>query len=115
MILATRSRVVDDRLPSSILTARIYLNDIFAGWRILHAGRALPYPFIFRLLCLSLGIYPMQVFEDDHERLIETLTQDDSLDRVQGTAVFYLRVHLREWIGIFLYCQHIPQIRRGMA
>jgi hypothetical protein len=42
MIVATRSRVVDHRLPSSILTARIYLNDIFACWRTLHAGRGLP-------------------------------------------------------------------------
>jgi hypothetical protein len=40
MMVATRSRVVDDRLPS-ILTARIYLNDIFAGWRILHVGRVM--------------------------------------------------------------------------
>jgi hypothetical protein len=40
----------------------------------------------------------MQVLEDDHQRLLQALAQENPLDRFQRAAFLDLPVSLREWI-----------------
>src|SRR5208282_4677308 len=42
-------------------------------------------------------INPVQILEDDHQRLVERFAREQALDRLMRTAPAYLRVHLREW------------------
>ena len=44
---------------------------------------------------LRLLIDPMQVFEDDDQRLVETFAQDDALDRIERATLAGSRFNLR--------------------
>src|ERR1700722_10925489 len=43
----------------------------------------------------------MQVFEDDNQRLVQALAQQDALDRVQRPPLLDLPVHLRKRVATF--------------
>ena len=45
---------------------------------------------------LGLRVDPVQVLEDHHQRLLEALTDDDALDRLQRAPASYLRIHHRQ-------------------
>ena len=46
--------------------------------------------------CLRLAIDPVQVFEDHYQRLVDTLAQQDALDRLQRASLAGLRLDLRD-------------------
>ena len=54
----------------------------------------------------------MQVLEDQHQRLVEALAQQDALDRLQRPAPFDLRIHLGERIFAFLNAEQRKQVRQ---
>ena len=47
---------------------------------------------------LGLLVDPVQILEDHHQRLIQTLAQDDAFDRLQRPPLLDLPVHLRQGI-----------------
>jgi hypothetical protein len=54
---------------------------------------------------LGLAVDPMQVFENDHDWLLDALAQEDSLERVHCALALYLRVHLGQRVGTVRNCQ----------
>ena len=48
--------------------------------------------------CLGLLVDPVQVLKDDHQRLVERFSQQNSLERLERAPLADVRVHLREWI-----------------
>ncbi len=50
------------------------------------------------LRLLGLAVDPVEVFEDHHQRPVETLAQDDAFDRLQCAPLLYLPIHLRQRI-----------------
>ena len=64
---------------------------------------------------LGLGVDPMQVLEDHHQRVLERLAQDDPLDRFERAPAPDLRVHLGQRIGAFLYSEQSQQVRQRIA
>src|SRR5579864_7231106 len=54
---------------------------------------------------VAVGIDPLKVFEDDHQRMLETLAQKNTLDRFERFAPPDLAIHVRERIGRILNSQ----------
>ena len=59
---------------------------------------------------LRLTINPMQVFKDENQRLIETLAQEQLLERLKRPSAPNLRVHLLQRRGLFFNAQQGKQI-----
>src|ERR1700730_9023550 len=55
---------------------------------------------------LGFLVYPVQVLEDHHQRLIQRFTQQNTFDRVERASLANLRVHLRER-ALFLHLMQI--------
>src|SRR5271170_8504841 len=54
----------------------------------------------------------MQIFEDDDQGLVETLTQQDAFDRFQRALLPDLPVHLRQRIGALDDTEQTEQVRQ---
>src|SRR5690242_2397849 len=63
---------------------------------------------------LGLGVYPVQVLEDEYQRLIEALPQQDAFDRLQGAPPSELWVHLGQRIAGFRNPVQRIQIRQSI-
>ena len=61
---------------------------------------------------LGLLVDPVEVFEDHHQRLIETLAQDDAFDRFQRAPLSDLPVHLRQRIVALDDAKQTEQVRQ---
>src|SRR5215469_6003769 len=63
---------------------------------------------------LGLAVHPVQVLEDQNQRLGKAFTQQQALDRVQGAAPAYLPVHLGQRSGILFDAEQGEQIGQGV-
>ena len=63
---------------------------------------------------LRLAIDPVQVLKDQDQRLIETLPQEELLERLKGPSAPNLRVHLLQRRGLFFNPQQGKQIGQGV-
>jgi hypothetical protein len=61
---------------------------------------------------LGVLVDPVEVFEDQHQRLVETLTQDSALDRFQRPPLPDLPVHLRQRIVTLDDAEQTEQVRQ---
>src|SRR5277367_5792379 len=61
---------------------------------------------------LRIVVDPMQIFEDDYQRLVETLAQQDAFDRFQRALLPDLPVHLRQRIGALYDTEQSEQVRQ---
>ena len=63
---------------------------------------------------LRLAVDPVQVFKDQDQRLIETLAQEQLLERLKRPPPPNLRVHLLQRRGLFFDAQQGKQIGQGV-
>ena len=63
---------------------------------------------------MRLTVNPMQVFKDEDQRLIETLAQEELLERLKRAPAANLRVHLLQRRGLLFNAQQRKQIGQGV-
>ena len=63
---------------------------------------------------LRLGVDPVQVFKDEDERLVETLAQEELLERLERPPPPNLRVHLLQRRRLFFNAQQGKEIGQGV-
>src|SRR5690348_11685664 len=61
---------------------------------------------------LGLTIYPVEILENDNERLVEALAQQHSFDRLQRPAALDVWIYLRQRIAGFDDAEQRVEIRQ---
>src|SRR5215469_11778217 len=65
--------------------------------------------------CLGFVIYPVEVLEDNDQRLTKTLADQNALNGFQGAPTLELRIELRQWIvAVLLNVQQDKQVWQGV-